>query len=109
TLEQTVRPPTDLRAASAMLVERITSGELKLDQWNDKVEQWITRARCVAKWFPERRLIAYDEQDRRVILHEVVGSAHRFNQVRDKPCLDFVRGALNWDDQQLIERMAPES
>jgi ATP-dependent helicase HrpB len=44
-----------------------------------------------------------------VILHEIVGRAARFSQARDKPCLDFVRGALSWDDQQFIERMAPES
>jgi ATP-dependent helicase HrpB len=112
TLEQTARPPAaaaDLEAAATMIVERIVGGELKLDHWNDKVEQWITRARCVAKWFPERKLTAYDDDDLRVILHEIVGRATRFSQVRDKPCFDFVRGALSWDDQQFIERMAPES
>jgi ATP-dependent helicase HrpB len=112
TLQQTSRPPvssTDLEAAAAMIVDRIIGGELKLDHWNDKVEQWITRARCVARWFPERGLIEYDDDDIRVILHEIVGKASRFSQVRDKPCLDFVRGALSWDDQQFIERMAPES
>jgi ATP-dependent helicase HrpB len=112
TLQQTSRPPTspsDLDAAATMIVDRIITGELTLDHWNDKVEQWITRARSVARWFPERGLIAYDDDDIRVILHEIVGKSSRFSQVRDKPCLDFVRGALSWDDQQFIERMAPES
>jgi ATP-dependent helicase HrpB len=112
TLQQTSRPPTspsDLDAAATMIVGRIITGELTLDHWNDKVEQWITRARSMARWFPERGLIAYDDDDIRVILHEIVGKSSRFSQVRDKPCLDFVRGALSWDDQQFIERMAPES
>ena len=111
-LERTARPPqtpAQLEAAAAMIVERIVSGELKLEGWNDKVDQWITRARCVAKWFPERQLISYDADDQRLMLYEIVGRSTRFNQVRDKPCIDAVRNALSWDDQRFIEKMAPES
>ena len=111
-LERTARPPqtsAQLEAAAAMIVERIVAGELKLEGWNDKVEQWITRARCVAKWFPERQLISYDADDVRLILHEIVGRSARFNQVRDKACIDAVRDALSWEDQRFIEKMAPES
>lgn len=111
-LDQTVRPPqsaTDLDAAAAMIVERLVTGELKLEGWNEKVEQWLTRSRCVAKWFPERGMITYDADDVRLILHEIVGRSARFNQVRDKPCIDFVRNALSWDEQRFIEKMAPES
>ena len=32
----------------------------------------------------------------------------RFSQVKDRPCLPAVRDALSWDDQQFVERMAPE-
>src|SRR5262249_43440535 len=28
---------------------------------------------------------------------------------RDKPCIDFVRNALDWEEQRFIEKMAPES
>jgi ATP-dependent helicase HrpB len=111
-LEQTARPPAsdaDIAAAATMIVDRISAGELKLEHWNDKVEQWLTRARSVAKWFPEKGLIAFDADDVRVILHEIVGNSTRFNQVRDKPCLDIIRNALDWEQQRFIETMAPES
>src|SRR6185369_3801025 len=77
-------------------------------QWDERVEQWIARTRCVARWFPDRRLITYDENDLRIIAQEICADAVRFSQVRDRPALDTVKSALSWDDQQFVESMAPE-
>jgi ATP-dependent helicase HrpB len=108
-IEETARPCKDTSIAAELIVERIRSGELKLENWNEAVEQWIIRTRLAGAWFPEKGLIKYDEDDLRVILHEIVGSATRWGAVRDKPVMDAVRGALNWDEQQLVEKAAPGS
>ena len=97
----------DAEAAAEMLVERLHSGELRLERWNDEVEEWITRARCVAAWFPERHLVTYDDEDLAVIRHEIVAGATRYSQIRGRPCVNAVRHALSWADQQFIEEMAP--
>lgn len=107
-IDQTIRPDAPSDAAAEILVEQIAIGALKLEHWNDAVTQWIERARCVAAWLPERGLIKYDDDDLRVILHEIVQGATRFNQVRGRPCLEAVKGALSWEDQRLVETMAPE-
>ncbi|MEX2213648.1 MAG: ATP-dependent helicase C-terminal domain-containing protein, partial [Phycisphaeraceae bacterium] len=106
------RTQVDPAGAEPLLVEQIIQGNIKLQGWDEKVEQWITRVRCVAAWLPEKKLITYDEEDRRVILHEIVAgppAAVRASQLRERPCLEAVMNALSWDEQQLIRQMAPES
>lgn len=99
----------EAETAEEELVSRIRRGELRLKRWDEGVDQWIRRVRRVAKLVPERSLIAYDDEDLAVILHEIVAGATRFAQVEDRPCLPAVKDALGWDDQQFVERMAPES
>lgn len=106
--EQTARPETDLDAAAEVLADQIVRGEIKLEKWDESVEQWIARTRCVADWFPERRLLRYEPDDLRVILQEICQGATRYGQVQDRPCLQKVRDALSWDDQQFVEKMAPD-
>ncbi|MFH1567551.1 MAG: ATP-dependent helicase C-terminal domain-containing protein, partial [Gemmatimonadota bacterium] len=108
-LELRRRPagPVDPAAAADLLVDGVRRGELRLERWDEEVEEWMTRTRCVAAWFPARQLIAYDEEDLGVIWHEIVGGATRYSQVRGRPCLPAVRGALSWADQQFVEAMAP--
>lgn len=105
--ETTLHRP-DAAAAGEILAEEAFKGNLKLERWDESVEQWIARARCVADWFPERKLITYDDDDRRVILQEICAGATRYREIQDRPCLSFVKDALSWQDQQFIEQMAPE-
>ena len=102
------RPDANPADAADILVDRIRQGDLKLEHWNDKVDAWIARVRCVSEWVPERRLIAYDEDDIRVILHEIVDGATRYSQIRNRPCLHAVQNALSWPDRQFVEQMTPE-
>src|SRR5690606_16143610 len=108
-ISRTVRSQVNPADAAELLVQQIMQGQLALTHWNEEVEQWIARTRCVAKWFPERGLIEYSDDDIAVILHEIVSGATRYSQIRDRPCLQAVRDALSWDDQQFVERMAPRT
>jgi ATP-dependent helicase HrpB len=102
------RPPTDPVAASQVLVDRVVAGELRLQRWDDVVDGWLARVRCVAGWFPERGLLTYDDDECAVVIAEIVGHAWRWSAVRQAPCIDHVRNALSWADQQFVEKMAPE-
>ncbi|MFC1525389.1 ATP-dependent helicase HrpB [Candidatus Latescibacterota bacterium] len=97
----------DPAVAADLLVEGIRTGQLILEGWSDRVQEWMTRARCVAEWFPERGLVTYDDEDLGVIWHEIVAGATRYSQIRQRPCLDAVRHALSWTDQQFVDEMAP--
>jgi ATP-dependent helicase HrpB len=98
----------DKSKAADILAEEVFKGNLKLERWDEPVEQWIARTRCVAQWFPERKLIAYDDDDRRLILSELCAGATRYKEVKDKPVLDHAKNALSWEDQRFVEQMAPE-
>jgi ATP-dependent helicase HrpB len=102
--------PRDAEPAVAgpILAEQISSGALKLESWNEEVEQWMARVRCVAKWFPERKFIQYADDDIRLIIEEFCEGAVRYKDLADKPLLPFFKNALSWEDQQFVEKMAPE-
>ena len=102
------RQQVDANRAGEIFVEEIMRKNLRLEHWDDAVEQWILRTRLVAGWFPERGLIQYDDDDIRLVLHEIVSGAVRFNQIKDRPCLPAVMNALSWEDQQFVEQMAPQ-
>ncbi len=94
-------------AAEEVLVEEIVAGRLRLEQWDRDVEQWILRTRLVQRLFPERSLVSYDEDDLRVIYHEIVAGATRYSHMRARPCLGHVQNALPYREQQFVEQMAP--
>ncbi|MEX0742270.1 MAG: ATP-dependent helicase C-terminal domain-containing protein, partial [Phycisphaeraceae bacterium] len=111
TLGETARPATEppaVRAAAAdMLVERIRAGDLKLARWNDEVEQFIERSRCLREWLEEDRFLAYDPDELRVILHEIVNDATRYSEVRERPVIHAVQHAMDYADLQRVESLAP--
>ncbi|MFI5380388.1 MAG: ATP-dependent helicase C-terminal domain-containing protein [Tepidisphaerales bacterium] len=98
----------DRGRAAGILAEQIRRGVLRLEAWDESVEQWIARARCVADWFPERRLVRYDETETGVILEELCAGAIRAKDLRDRSVLAAFKDALSWEDQQFVERMAPD-
>lgn len=107
-VESTARPAKPSPQAAQILVEKVKDGTIALEHWNEAVEQWIARVRCVREWFPDRGLIAYDEDELDVVRAEIVSGAVRAGEVRERPCLDAVRNALSYGDQEFVRKMAPE-
>ena len=106
-LEERISSDVDPAVAVAVLAERVKAGELVLRGWTKDVEAWMQRVRWVASVFPERELLTYDDMDVEVILQELCSGARCYKDIRDLPCLDSVRHALSWEDQQFVEKMAP--
>lgn len=107
--ESVCRPPApeDRVAAERLLAERVQAGEIVLRGWDEAVEQWIARVRCVAAWFPERALLTYAPEELEVIRLEICSGMHRASQVEELPCLDAVREAMGHEDRRFVDRMAP--
>ena len=100
--------PSDTGPAATILAERILAGELTLKHWGTKIVEWLDRVRCTAEWFPECALLTYDDHDLKIIVEEICAGATRHGQVVARPCLELVKNALSWKDQQFVEKMAPE-
>lgn len=101
------RPTPEPAQATALLAKLIGQGELRLNKWDDDVTQWIARTRSVATWFTDRGLLTYDADDLAVIYQEICDGASRYTQIADRQCLEIVKSALDWNDQQFVEQMAP--
>jgi ATP-dependent helicase HrpB len=107
-IEESISGEPPPSRAAELLAEQIVGGALRLRRWDEAVEQWIARTRCVARWFPQRGLLTYEPQDIRLIVEEICAGATRFSQVEDRPCLEAVKSALSWEDRQFVEQMAPQ-
>jgi ATP-dependent helicase HrpB len=108
--DRVVRPLRGREAKAAAheeLAARVASGELRPKSWDESVDQWVERVRCVADWFPERALIRYDADDLAVLAAEIAQGCARASDLDARPVLDIMRGALDWDQVQFVERMAP--
>ncbi len=108
-IERTVRPPRNLTDAALLIASKMIEDGLRTDDWVDQSLTWITRVRWVAEQFPDRALLAYTDDDLRVLLAEVAAGATRWSQVRSRPSLEVVLSALSYEDQTFVERMAPAS
>ena len=109
-IAQVVRPLRGRQAAAAAhgeLADRVARGEIRPAAWNDDVDQWLARVRCVAEWFPEKTLRQYDEQDLAVLAAEIAHGCAKAADLDQRPVLDIMRSALSWEEQQFVERAAP--
>jgi ATP-dependent helicase HrpB len=97
----------DAVRAEEILVEQIANGHIRLEKWDRDVEQWIWRTRLLQRLFPQRQLVAYDDDETRVIYHEIVEGGTRYSHIRNRSCLGHVQNALPWKEQQFVEQMAP--
>ena len=55
-------------AAARILAERVVSGELKLNEWDRCVEQWIARLVNLTEWMPEMELPGFNTDDQKLSL-----------------------------------------
>jgi len=98
----------DPDAASALLAERVASGELKLKHWDAKVEQWIARLLGLREWMPELELPSFGEEDRALAIEAVCQGAVSYKEIKNKEVLPAVRGWLSQGQLAALDAYAPE-
>ena len=94
--------------AAPLLAEEVIAGRLKLNLWNERAEQWITRLNCLAKWMPELELPPITETDRRTIIEQVCLGSFAYRQIKDKEVFPALHDWLSPMQRDLLERFAPE-
>ncbi len=102
------RGEPDEAIAASLLADEVVSGRLTLTNWNERVEQWITRVNCLSKWMPELEIPALTSEDRRLIIEQVCHGATAYRQLKDKEVFPTLHEWLNAMQRELLERYAPE-
>lgn len=100
------QPPAD--AAAELLAERVMRGELTLKQWDESVEQWLTRVNCLAAWCPELGIPIVNEEDRRMLIAHVCDGAVSYKDIKEREVKPVVHDWLTPAQRALLDRHAPE-
>ena len=93
---------------SKPLATKIPEYRNQLEGWTKDVDAWIRRVQCVAEWFPERGLLQYDDTDMAVVFSEFCSRHRKISTLRKQPMLPFVKNLLSYEDQQFVDKMAPD-
>ncbi|MBE2202968.1 MAG: ATP-dependent helicase HrpB [Chthoniobacterales bacterium] len=95
-------------ATASCLAGEILSGSLRLNGWDDGVEQWIHRVNFLSRLLPDHALPILGPDERHHILLLVCDEATCYRDIKDAPVLPHARSLLTPPQQQLVDKHAPE-
>lgn len=97
-----------LNEAAALLTKEVLAGRIKLEAWDDTVEQWITRVNRLAEWFPELEVNPITEADRATLIEQVCYGELGYRDVKDKPVMPVLRDWLTAEQLAVLDDYLPE-
>lgn len=95
-------------AASSCLADEVLSGRLRLNGWDDAVDQWIHRVNFLVRLLPEQGVPSLGADERHHIVLLVCDGATCYRDIKDAPVLPHARSLLTCAQQQLVDKHAPE-
>lgn len=97
-----------LNEAAALLTKEVVAGRLKLESWDETVEQWITRVNRMAEWFPELEVNPITEADRATLIEQICYGELGYKDIRDKPVMPVLRDWLTAEQLAVLDEYLPE-
>lgn len=94
--------------ASACLAGQVRMGALRLNGWDDAVEQWIHRVNFLGRICPDLGLPPLGEEEREHIRLLVCEGATCYRDIKDASVLPHARSLLEPAQQHMVDRHAPE-
>lgn len=95
-------------AASSCLADQVLASALRLNGWDDAVEQWIHRVNLLSRLCPEQNLPPMGVEERHHIILLVCDGAVCYRDIKDAAVLPHAKSLLTWVQQQFVEKHAPE-
>jgi ATP-dependent helicase HrpB len=97
-----------LNEAAALLTKEVLAGRLKLEAWDDTVEQWILRVNRLAEWFPELEVNPITEADRATLIEQICYGELGYRDIKDKPVMPVLRDWLTAEQFAVLDNYLPE-
>lgn len=91
-----------LAAAAAERLDKV------LPAADSEAGRFRTRVRCLSAWMPDTGLPAFDASDLGELLEHLARGRRSLAELRTGPWLDLMKGQLSYQQQQLLERGAPD-
>ena len=97
-----------LNEAAALLTREVLAGRLKLEAWDETVEQWIIRVNRLAEWFPELEVNPITDADRATLVEQVCYGELGYRGLKDKPVMPVLRDWLTAGQLAVLDDYLPE-
>lgn len=97
-----------LNEAAALLTKEVMAGRLKLEAWDDTVEQWILRVNRLAEWFPELEVNPITEADRATLIEQICYGELGYRDIKDKPVMPVLQDWLTAEQFAVLDDYLPE-
>ena len=97
-----------LNEAAALLTKEVLAGRIKLEAWDELVEQWITRVNRLAEWFPELEVNPLTQADRATLIEQICYGELSARDVRAKPVMPILRDWLTAEQLAALDDFLPE-
>lgn len=94
--------------AARLLTAQVMAGKLKLEAWDETVEQWIVRVNRLAEWFPELEVNSLTDADRATLIEQICYGELGYKDIRDKPVMPILRDWLTAEQLAVIDDYLPE-
>ncbi len=85
-----------LGEAAALLTKEVLEGRIKIEAWDEGVEQWILRVNRLAEWFPELEVNPLTEADRATLIEQLCYGELGARAVKDKDKNEIMAVLRDW-------------
>jgi ATP-dependent helicase HrpB len=106
TLKDGVLSPEE---SERLLVDKLVSGEIELPGYDDEAKQWVQRIRLAARHFPEYGLPKLDDEDWRLIYHEICEGRSSVRDLENVSVSRAIREYLGPSLAAFVDKAAPVS
>jgi len=97
-----------LNEAATLLTREVLADRIKLDAWDEAVEQWILRVNRMAEWFPELEVNPINDADRATLIEQICYGELSAREVREKPVMPVLRDWLTAEQLAVLDDYLPE-
>ncbi len=100
-----------LSDAAALLTKEVLEGRIKIEAWDEGVEQWILRVNRLAEWFPELEVSPLTEADRATLIEQICYGELGARAVKDKDkgaVMAVLRDWLTAEQLAVLDEYLPE-
>ncbi len=97
-----------LNEAAALLTKEVLAGRIKIDAWDENVEQWIVRVNRLAEWFPELEVNVLTDADRATLIEQICYGETGARAVKEKEVMPILRDWLTAEQLAVIDDYLPE-
>ncbi len=99
----------DPQDAAPILADQVVRGNLKLEQWDGHVLQWIRRLACLRNAMPELELPEFGDDDRLVAITMICEGAVCYKDIATRPVLPVLAEWLSPWQRECLNKYAPKA